>query len=513
MVKRKFYRILAVVLMLCLCITGCSGKNGDNKVEEDTKAIILQMQIPTTFNPLMAEKQSVRDAFSLCYEPLFVLNGKLQPEGVLAESAVVSSDCMSALVKLKDSVLWHDGIKMTSADVVHTVEFIKANPDSPYYECVKNIDTVVVIDPLSLKISFTKPYAQMIYSLYFPIIASHNTEPEEKIIGTGPYVYDSYAEAVVLNLKKNDKWHGGDALCENVTVNVIRDNEVATSAFNIGSINVITSAAFDSENSTPKQDTKLTQYPSLQYEFIMFNHTRKNLSSSVVRAAISNCIDRSAIVEESYFGCGVAANTPIHPKSATMAESSVGSQYDLSGARENLFLEGYSLNEATGLLQNENGEKLSFRLLVNKENQSRVKAAYQLASQLFLAGIEITVTEVKFDKYISEIKSGNYDAYIGGVTLSNAYDFEFFFALNGGITTREYSSDLLNAAMQAIAMSPSDGELSTALVSFEEAFQREQPLCGLVFKNDTLYTANIVKGKLAPYPGAPYKNADDWEIK
>lgn len=513
MLKKRCYSILAVILIMCLTLSGCSDKGDVLEETENTKAIVLEMSIPSTFNPVMVENKSIRDALSLCYEPLFELDEKMQPVGVLAESAVVSDDCMSAIVKLKDSILWHDGIKATSADVVHTVNYIKSNPSSPYYGCVKNIEEVVSIDPLSMKIVLAKPYAQIVQSLYFPIIAAHTDNVEEKILGTGPYVFDSYAEAVALNLRKNDKWHGGDALCANVVVKVVRDNEAAVSAFNTGSINTVTSNSFDLENSTPKLNSKLTQYPSLQYEFMMFNHNRSRLSSPTVRAAISGAIDRNEIAKDSYSDAALPANTPIHPASAVMAESSVGSQYNLSAASETLFLEGYSMNEATGLLQNERGEKLSFGLLVNKDNQSRVKAAYKLASQLFLAGIEVNITELPFEKYLSEIKSGNYDAYIGGVTLSNLYDYEFFFTVQSGLIPAEYVSEPLTAAMQAIAMSPSDGAMSTALVSFDEVFQREQPFCGLVFKNDTLLTSDAVTGKIAPCPGFPYTNIAEWNIR
>lgn len=510
MLKKR--SILSVILILCMVLSGCSGED-DKSNNEEEKTIVMQMSVPANFNPLTIESQSVRDVLSLCYEPLFELNDKMQPIGVLAESAVVSDDCMSAVVKLKDSLLWHDGLSVTSADVVYTVEYIKSNPESPYYECVKNIGSVVGIDPLSIHISLEKPYAQIVQSLYFPIISEHNKTPEEIILGTGPYIFDSYAEAVCLNLKKNDLWHGGDATCQNITVNVVRDKDIATSAFNTGSVNVITSTSFDLENSTPKLNSDMKQYPTLQYEFIMFNQGRKVLSSPTVRSAISCAIDRNAVAKESYSDAAVAANTPIHPSSVVMAESSVGSQYNLSNAGETLFLEGYFLNESTGLLQNENGEKLSFRLLVNKENQSRVKTAYQLASQLFLAGIEVSVTEVSFDRYLSDIKNGNYDAYIGGVTLANVYDYEVFFSKDGGLTYGEYTSEPLSAAMQAIAMSPSEGAMSTALVSFDEVFQREQPLCGLVFKNETLLTSEEIGGKIIPCPNAPYSNVEEWSVK
>ncbi len=513
MLKRNGCLTLALILILCVFCGGCSEDEKNVGETENTPSIVLQMQTPSGFNPLLVENQSVRDALSLSYEPLFVLNDKMQLKGVLAESITVADDCMSAIVKLKESVLWHDGVKMTAADVVHTVNFIKENPSSPYFVCVKNIADIMGISPRTIKMTFSEPYAQIAYSLYFPVIASHNPAPEEKIVGTGPYCVESYAEAVSLNLKHFESWHGGEVNAKKVAVSVVRDMEAATSAFNAGSINTITSSSFDSENSTPRPDSKRTIYKSLQYEFVMFNHSRRQFASPVIRSAISNAIDRTKIAQEAYQGVALPANTPIHPESAIMAESSVGSQYNLSAASEALFMEGYFLNESTGLLQNKNQEKISFRLLVNKENQKRVNAAYQIASQMLLAGIEVTVTELGYEKYISEIRSGNYDAYIGGVTLSNMYDYEFFFDAGDGITGIEYSSDSLTAAMDAIALSPSDGELSTALVSFEEAFQREQPLCGLVFRNDTLYTVNNIEGKLGPNTGAPYININKWSVK
>ncbi len=512
MLKRNHCLIMALILIMCASFGGCRDEGDDAHSAKKASSIQLQMQTPSDFNPLMVESQSVRNALSLCYEPLFELNDKMQPEGVLAESITVAEDCMSAVIKLREAVLWHDGVNMTAADVVYTVNCLKESQGSPYHLCVKYIEETAGIDPLTVRMTFSEPYGQIAYSLYFPIIASHNSSPEENIIGTGPYSFDSYAEAATLNLISFDRWHGGEAKTGKVTVSVVRDSEAATSAFNTGSINVITSTSFDSENSVPKDGSKLTEYNSLQYEFIMFNHTRRQFSTSVLRSAISNAIDRSLIAAEAYLGAALPANTPIHPASATMSESSVGSQYNLSAAGEALFLEGYSLNENTGLLQNKNGEKLSFSLLVNKENQRRVNAAYQIASQLLIAGIEVNVRELSFEQYLSEIQSGKYDAYLGGMMLPNMYDFRGFFS-EDGVDANSYSGDLLNEAMQAIALSPTEIALSTALVSFEEAFQREQPLCGLVFRKDILYTADCIGGKLIPKTGAPYTNIDKWTVK
>ncbi len=513
MFKKKLYKLILLVLVLCMLVCSCKKKEMPQPTVIPQKGTVsMQMQISSTLNPILVKNQSVRDVLSLCYEPLFAVNDEMVPEGVLATDIQVAEDCMSALVNLKDSVLWHDGVGFTSADVVHTVNMLKENVDSPYYECVKYIDTVQPMGPLSFSVTFVRPYGQIACSLYFPIIPSHKTNVGEEILGTGPYMVESYSETTTLVLKKNDKWHGGEILCESVNVSIVRDSETATSAFNSGNISTITGSSYDTENSAVKNNAKITQYPSAEYEFMAFNHNCEILSSPGVRTAISMSIDRAGIVSEVYTDTACAANSPVHPMTEQLPVDSGGTQYSLSGAGETLFLEGYTLNENTGMLENEEGQTLSFNLLVNKDNPWRMKTAEMLCSQLFLAGIDVKVREVNFQTYISEIQAGTYDAYLGGVTFANIYDYEFLLSDSGELNTFGYVSEYMMAALGAIAAASDSDKLAVSLASFEEVFLREQPICGIAFKNGTLMTAENITGDILPYPDYPYKNIAKWSV-
>ncbi len=515
MVKGSIKRYVAVLFAAVLLLGGCDWEKPQNKDTEaqGSAAINLQMRLPDTLNPLRSENQSVRDAFSLCYEPLFALNENMEIEGVLARNINVTDDCMSAVVTLKDSALWHDGIKLTSADVVYTINLLKEEGSLEYSDCVKYIESVQSIDPLTLRLNLSRPYGQIAYSLYFPIVSSHNTDIDNAVVGTGAYVLDKYTPSVSLELKKNDSWHGGEALCERVTISMIRDIETATSAFNAGIINTITNKSFDLENKTPKANTRTTYYPSSDYEFMAFNHKNRIFSSRAVRSAISCAIDRSVIVSDCYSTAAQEANTPLHPQCTKMAPSSVSVQYNLANAGEMLFLEGYSLNEKTALLQNENGQTLSFTLLVNSENENRKKCARILQSQLAVAGIQMDIKEMDFDSYTQAIKSGSYDAYLGGVKIGNIFDFEFLLSESGSLNNYGYNNEYMQLALLSIASAPSEDSLSDAVSNFEEIFLREQPLCGLVFKKDSLITSENVMGKLLPQIDFPYRNIANWSIK
>ena len=513
MTKLK-HRYIAAILAALVIFTSCStsGKK-ESKVKGGDCEITLQMRPSDSFNPLSVTHHSVRDAFSLCYEPLFSVNNKIALEGVLAQSIDVADDCMSAIVVLKDSVVWHDGIRFTSADVIHTINLIKENSSWEYFKCVEHIESAEAIDALSLRLRLSRPYGQIGYSLTFPVVAAHNDDPDEVMLGTGPYRFQKYTPATTLQLVSNEKWHGGDISSQKISISIIRDNMAATTAFNTGLLSCVTDGVFDTENTPPKMNTRTTLYPSGEYEYMAMNHRREIFSSQTVRNAVSSAIDRSEIATDCYSGSAMPADSPIHPAAQNIAESSLLSQYSLANASEMLFLEGYTFDENTRILKDGNNKKLSFNLLVNEENPKRVKTAELLVKQLFAAGIEVNVIKLAFEDYIERIESGNFDAYLGGTRLKNLYDFEALFSQDGKLNNYGYSGEYMQLALSGLCSAPGQDALGDAVFNFEEVFLREQPVCGLVFRMGTLLTAENVMGKLLPVINSPYRNISRWSLR
>ncbi len=508
--KSKFILILLTVVLL---FTSC-GENGGSALTDDDKGrvITLQMREFDSFNPLTVTHHSSRDVLSLCYEPLFRVNDTVEAEGVLAQSIDISDDCMTAIINLKDSVLWHNGIKFTSNDVIHTISLLKDNSAWEYSDCVKYIDSAVAIDALSLRINLTKPYGQIAHSLTFPIVPYTNGELDSKMVGTGPYMFSAYTPSTTLELVKNTSWHGGEAICKKISINIIRDNNAATTAFNTGLLSAVTDNSFDLENNTPRINTKTHLYPTSEFEYMALNHSRGVFMSQAVRCAVSYAIDRSDVVKNCYQNGAVEVNAPIHPSAQNITESSILSQYSLANASEMLFLEGYALDENTRLLKDGNGNILSFSILVNEDNLPRMKTAEVLAKQLFAAGIDVKVVSLPFDNYLERIKNGEFDAYLGGARLRNFYDFEALLREDGSLNNYGYKSEFMDLALNAINSSRGNDSLSDALFNFEEVFLREQPILGLVFRNRVLLTSENIKGEITPGVNTPYKNIHSWSV-
>ncbi len=505
-------KILALIISMAVLLCGCTEDKDKKQNKSESDVITLQMGMPDNLNPLNAQKQSVRDAMLLCYEPLFETDEKIEISGVLAEDCKLSDDCFSAIIKLKDSVLWHDGKKFTSGDVVYTIEYLKNNPDSPYAFCVKYIESASVIDSLMLRLRLSRPYAQIAHSLYFPIIPAHIDDIEKKMVGTGPYTYKNYIEASSLELVRNESWHRGEAKTKEIRCSVVRDNVASATAFNTGIIDAVTKDYFDLSNNVIKSNMRSVRYPSSKCEFMAFNHNSPLFKSAALRVAISMALNRAEIVEDAYGSNALATNVPIHPDSES-ASALTSSEYNLNNALEMFFLEGYSKNEKTGLLQNSKGEKLKFTIKVNEENSQRIKCAELIKNQLLKAGVEASIACLSFENYKSDIESGQFEAYIGGVKSANIYDFEYLLSKNGEMNTFGYDSKYMELSLSAIANAPSKDSLENALMNFDEVFTREQPICIIAYSSDVLITNDKVMGKLLPRLNNPYANIKNWSVK
>ena len=251
------------------------------------------------------------------------------------------------------------------------------------------------------------------------------------------------------------------------------------------------------------------RYSSPKYEFLAFNHKSTLFDSSSMRSAVSLALDRKQIVEEAYGLNAVATNVPIHPN-AESASLLTYSEYNLNSAVEMFYYEGYSIEKETNVMKNEKGEKLKFTILVNEENESRVKCAEIIKNQLLKAGIEVIVNAQPYEFYIDSIKNGNFEAYLGGVKSANIYDYEYLFSTEGEMNNYGYSSRYMELALAAISSSPDSATLENATENFDEVFTREQPVCGIAYLSDVLITSDSVKGKLLPQLNSPYANCKGW---
>lgn len=125
---------------------------------------IFYWQAVSILNPFLSGGTKDVEASSLIIEPL----GRYDQDGALTAwlaeeiptvaNGGVSEDLMSITWKLKPGIKWSDGTDFTSADVVFTADYCM-DPAGGCQQLTKfdDVASVEAIDPLTVKVSFTKP--------------------------------------------------------------------------------------------------------------------------------------------------------------------------------------------------------------------------------------------------------------------------------------------------------------------------------------------------------------------
>lgn len=130
-------------------------------------------------NPLFATNNPVdRDITSLIFEGLTSINeyGEVVPD--LAETWIVSSDGLDYIFKLRQDVLWQDGIPFTAADVAFTFRTVRS-ADFPGDAALRDFWRTVeiqVLDNYTVRFRLVQPLASFPEHLRLGIVPLHALE-------------------------------------------------------------------------------------------------------------------------------------------------------------------------------------------------------------------------------------------------------------------------------------------------------------------------------------------------
>ncbi|HOX40985.1 MAG TPA: ABC transporter substrate-binding protein [bacterium] len=184
-------------------------------------------------NPVLAQTDLEKSLSKLLYSGLVRVEGqdKIVPD--LAQNWEVSSDGMTYTFKLKKDLLFSDGVPVTSADIIHTVNYIKT-PEVKS-SLAKTFEGVAVTAPDKDTVVFVlpKPFGPFLYSCNFGVLPAHLSPDEfqRQFTGSGPYQFvKSVKDGNRINevsVKLNDNYHGTKPYIEKIRLKLFTDELVA----------------------------------------------------------------------------------------------------------------------------------------------------------------------------------------------------------------------------------------------------------------------------------------------
>lgn len=266
---------------------------------------------PVFINPVIPSTDTDKDLSKLIFSNIFDL----------ADSIKREADNKTYTVRLKGNLRWQDNEKLTTDDVIFTLQIIQ-NPDanSPFSTNWQGITTERVSE-LEVRFVLQNPYAffEEDHLKNFFVIPKHifaDTAVENmkfsiyglRPVGSGPYVVSNYkndSKGVItsIRLQKNSRYSGPKPYLPSLTFKFYKNAADLIKAYNAGQIDGL-------GLSTPESLAEITlrsktnYFQSSRQYAVFINQTTDNaqLRDIKVRRALSESVDRDFIVKSIFNG-------------------------------------------------------------------------------------------------------------------------------------------------------------------------------------------------------------------
>ncbi len=280
-----------------------------------------------TMDPHLSGSKIDRQVYHNVYDPLVILDNKLQIKPNLAESWQ-TPDPKTIIFKLRQGVKFHDGTDLNAEAAKFNFDRMATEPKSVRKGEIANIESTSVVDPYTLKLSLKKPDSSLLASLtdragmmISPEIIKKkgpDLERDAAGAGAGPFQFVEWVKDDHILLKRNENYwnkEGGPYL-EQIRYRPIPDDTVKLQSLQAGEIDVMDYVA-PRDVAAVKADKNLVEVdvPSLAAFWYMLNGTKPPFDNKLLRQATMYAIDTEAIVKGVWLGVGVPASGPISPSS------------------------------------------------------------------------------------------------------------------------------------------------------------------------------------------------------
>lgn len=542
----KTKKLLAMILAISMILVGCSSSGKDTTSEEGIKSssgfnsqyINLTMVNPDTINPVLNTEKSVGYIMNLVYDGLFTIDQDYNVVPQLVQEYSIGSNGKSINIKLKDAK-WHNGNSVTASDVKYTIELIQKNEGSPYNIFTTNIDSVNISNSKEFTINFKEQYAFSKDTLIFPIIykdalnnksESEILENSNNLIGNGPYKIEQLKDREGMTLVVNKDYH--DELPD--TMKDIKISMVPSEDEQVSMVMAlesdIASVSLGDLSQFYEDEFNITNYEGRDYESIIFNYGNEYLKDENFRKAIAYSIDKKLILEEGYINNAKLVNFPLNTTSKYYDSDLKALSYDINKAENYLEKVKFdnsedevttsqesqsddeSSNESTNkeLTSKEVKSLLSsinLKIIVNKDNEERTKAASIVSDNLSDIGISTTIEALSGEDMNVALNNKDYDLAFVGWELSSVPDARSIIEASG------YSDEKLTAYMESLSNATSDSQIAKIYFGIQKHLRDKVAFISLVIRNEYLVTNVRLEGKTQPNDFDVYEGISNLTIK
>ncbi|MEJ2254987.1 MAG: peptide-binding protein [Nitrospirota bacterium] len=423
--------VLAALLVLGVLLAGCTR---EPTVENPQAITVGTLADAKRLLPPLATDSASADISQLIFNGLVKYDKDLTLVGDLARSWEVRRGGLEIIFHLRKGVRWQDGEEFTSEDVVFTYKTV-TDPQvpTPYGSIYGPVKKVQAVDPYTVRVTYSEPFAPAIESWSMGIMPKHILQGKDisddayarHPVGTGPYRLTEWVPGQKIVLDAYDGYFEGKPGVRRYISRVIPDPATMFLELKFGGIDYMgltpTQYKLQTDSELFRTYFQKFRYPSFGFTYMGYNLLDPRFQDVRVRRAITHAINKKDIIKGVLLGYGTPCTGPFPPESWAYNPDVKDPAYDPGRALELLREAGWQMRKDG--LQWKDGEPFRFTVITNQGNDVRLKAAQIIKQDLKAVGIDMTIKVLEWQAMLHEfIDKKKFEAVILGWSLSRDPD-------------------------------------------------------------------------------------------
>jgi len=383
---------------------------------------------PVRLNPVLDEYNQVdRDIDRLLYSGLVRFDAQGAPQPDLAENWAISADGMSYTVSLRPDARWHDGIPVSSDDVIYTYSKLQDAdyPGPPDLHAMWEQIELTRIDDRTVQFKLPEPFAPFLDYLSLGLLPDHllrgvsssglvdhpiNLQP----IGTGPFRFVGFEveDGAIrrVSLAAFEDYYGQPPYLERVDLHFFASQSEALQAYEAGDVQGVAASTADTLRTLladPETNIYSARLPSTGVVFLNTRHPEKTfLADKRVRQALLLAVNRQSIIDRAFGGQAVVATGPVLPGTWAFSQSLAALPFDPERAASLLDAAGWetpvgAAQGSTEYVRSSEDLPLAFTLVYPDDAAHQV-VALALQDYWRRLGIVVTLTAAPASSILTE---------------------------------------------------------------------------------------------------------------
>lgn len=397
---------LAAAAALIACLTGSAAAQSTLRIglAED----------PDVLDPTLARTYVGRIVFASICDKLFDIDDKLNVVPQLGLSHETSADGKAVTIKLRPNVKFHDGEALDAEAAKYSIDRHRTMQGSFRRGELAEVDSVDVVDPLTIRLNLKKPFAPLLAQLTdrAGMMVSPKAAKEAgdkfglKPVCAGPFRFVERVQQDRIVVERfADYWDKANVHIDRVVYRPITDSTARLANLQSGGLDLIERLlATDIKDVRANPKLRLNAALELGYQGLTINVGNGEKAKNPlgqdprIRRAFEAALDRAAITQVVFNGEFVPGNQWVSPEHPYYVKSLPVPGRDVAKAKALIKEAGV----ATPIT-------VDFMVPNNPETRQVAEVMQAMTAE---AGFDVKIRVTEFATSLKQAEAGDYHAYL-----------------------------------------------------------------------------------------------------